>query len=138
MNRFIPLLLLIGFLTQCRQNEPVPQVNKSFALSLNDSVSIDLKSPYRGSLGFKLVRVEDGRCPEGANCLIIGLVRISFILSLNGDSDAIDYYFGIDGNRGSKPMDGRTFEVVVEDVQPYPRLDNLNSPRKVVFLVRER
>lgn len=153
MNRRIPLfqlalwfamgLLLWHTMISCTEdtaweNTPIPGSFESTAIAGVEQqvVYIAEGDPF----SIEVISIRDSRCPSDVVCVWAGVAQVTF--SITGIGHPIDLYFGM----GSDPetssyafvFGGRSYELTLEDVTPYPTRKNTDSIRKAHFNVHSR
>lgn len=140
-------LMVATLLTQgCnRDTYSFPDMGRPFSLAKSESrqLSIDgaLSSakPTGDKLTFRLTDLNDSRCPANVQCVWAGEAKTSVELEFRGGKTGASLKLG--GDRKSTDSDsvavavgGRSFTVLLRDVQPYPGTTN-DTPR-ATFVVR--
>jgi len=141
------VLLLPGLLTQACKREEYAQsdLNKPFSLAKAGSRQLALDGvetsaqPTGDQLTFRLTDLTDSRCPANVQCVWAGEAKTSVELELKGQKAQTTLKLG--GDRKSADSDsvsvavgGRSFTVLLRDVQPYPGA-GADTP-KATFVVR--
>ncbi len=142
-----PLLLLLGLLTQAcnRDSYSLSDLGKPFALAKGESRELALDGsetsaqPTGDKLLFRLVDLTDSRCPANAVCIWAGEAKTTVELELAGQKGQAALKLG--GDRKSALSDsvsvavgGRSFTVLLRDVQPLPGTND--ASKKATFVVR--
>lgn len=146
MKSYLPVLLLLGLLTQACKREEYAQsdLNKPFSLAKGESRELALDGsftshqPIGEKLTFRLVDLTDSRCPANAYCIWAGEARTAAELELGGQKGQAVLKLG--GDRKSALSDSvrvgvgaYSFTVLLRDVTPLP---GTAEASKATFVVR--
>jgi hypothetical protein len=140
-------MLAVALLTQaCNRAEySLSDLGKPFSLAKGESRQLALDGvetsakPTGDQLTFRLTDLTDSRCPANVQCVWAGEAKTAVELELRGQKAQTTLKLG--GDRKSADSDsvnvavgGRSFTVLLREVQPYPGAGT-DTPR-ATFVVR--
>jgi hypothetical protein len=145
LRNLLPLLLL-GMLVQCKKEVYQPVIDsplgQEITLSVNQQVRLYQGEGPHGvyNLTATLLVVEDQRCPQDANCIHEGYVRVKLAISkANQTEKNLVVCWGMCSPGENTPVvftfDGQTYEATLKNVTPLPQLTTSKEQVKKASLV---
>ena len=117
------------------QNTPIEGSFESTAIASTDQqvIYISEGSPF----SIEVTSIKDSRCPSDVVCIWAGQAQVTFFIT--GIDQPIDLYLVMGSQCETCSyefvFEGRLYELILEDVSPYPTRKNINSSRKAHFTV---
>lgn len=147
MKKSTFVLFVLALLSQAckRESYTLSDLGKPFSLAKGESRQLALDGietsakPTGDKLTFRLVDLNDSRCPANAVCVWAGEATTNVELELNGQKAQAALKLAGDRKQGvsdstSVTVGTRSFTVLLRDVLPFPGTSN-ETP-KATFVVR--